>query len=399
MAQIKEKNVLITAKAYKMLIEEYNFEPNQLLAKIPSNGVKINSPKSGRFISIGSVSYMALLETYNENELLMRRDGYIISPESHNSIKVFGKTFNNLINSKQYTLMELLSIPRVKHGNTKINKELEDKMAIIEVPVNNNNIHEIGKDLFKVIDKKNNKVEKKNNKVDKKLSINKLLFNNLDSIITKNKHICIYNSAIHLQHNEENNVDTNAYYYSCHFFENGILKNYLECSEQRTIIQDFSYIYTKGKNKKVNNYVTLKEFMLNDNSNELTNIKFKNVDIMSLKILLKEKNYTDDNIKEKINKIIQDKFKLIKTNNLFKIIESHMWFESHMILLDLYSIPSRKDHANLIKGNQDYELAEGEEYEKYDDQYENFEEIKNLKTSYINDVNKYHKKLVKFIKK
>jgi hypothetical protein len=392
MAQIKEKNVLITAKAYKMLIEEYNFEPNQLLAKIPANGVKINSPKSGRFISVGSISYMSLLETYNENELLMRRDGYIISPESHNSIKVFGKTFNNLINSKKYTLIELLSIPRVKHGNTKINKELENKMAIIELPVNNDNIHETGKDLFKVTDKKINKV-------DKKLSINKLLLNNLDSIIIKNKYICIYNSAIHFQHNKENNLDTNAYYYSCHFFENGILKSYLECSEQRTIIQDFSYRYTKGKNKKVNNYVTLKDFMLNDNSNELKNIKLKNVDIMSLKILLKENSYTDDDIKEKINKIIQDKYKLIKTDKLFKIIESHMWFESHMILLDLCPNLCRKDHANLIKGNQDYELAEGEEYEKYDDQYENFEEIKNLKASYIKDVNKYHKKLVKFIKK
>src|SRR6516162_4571898 len=105
----KEKNVLITPQAYRMLIDEYHFQPSQLLAKLPKSDVKINSPKTGRFIGVGSTTYMNLLKTYTEEELMLRRSGEIVSPETKLPIKVFGKTFNNLLT--KYTLNDLLTKP------------------------------------------------------------------------------------------------------------------------------------------------------------------------------------------------------------------------------------------------------------------------------------------------
>src|SRR5438445_5513676 len=111
----KEKNVLITGKAYKMLIDEYHFQPSQLLTKLPKSTTKINSPKTNRFILIGSTTYMNLLNHYTEEELLLRRDGYIASPETELPIKVFGKTFMTLC--PKFNLNQLLSLPRIARVN------------------------------------------------------------------------------------------------------------------------------------------------------------------------------------------------------------------------------------------------------------------------------------------
>jgi hypothetical protein len=306
----KEKNVLITPQAYRMLIDEYHFQPSQLLAKLPKSDVKINSPKTGRFIGVGSTTYMNLLKTYTEEELMLRRSGEIVSPETKLPIKVFGKTFNNLLT--KYTLNDLLTKPRINQ----LTNEVPKQPIILNQQVKNKKLNEV-------------------------------IINNL--IATKS--VAVFSEAKY----------QDGFYYSCYFFNEGQCQNFTESVEYKGETHEFDYNYVK-REANIKTIEELKQYMSDENSNELTNIKIVTIDLMSY--LCYDKTF---DCMKRINK----KYKAFKkTNDLNHLINHHLWFESHARLLNL-----------------DKKLSINESMEDE-------EAINNVKTTLRKEVKKYYKMLV-----
>src|SRR5260370_357748 len=181
------KNVLITAKAYNLLLTEYGFKDTDLLAKLPKSEIKINSPKTLRFIYVNGTTYMNLLKEYTEEELLKRQEGFIISPSTGKKIKLFGKAFMSLITNNNYILDDLLKL------------RIADKKDII---------------------------------------VNILDIDNINQLIkTTNNQLIIYVSAI----NKEE--DNDCCYKAAGIFNNGVLTGYYQIIEHKVTTIDVTYTY------------------------------------------------------------------------------------------------------------------------------------------------------------
>jgi hypothetical protein len=261
----RDKNVLITAQAYHMLINEYHFQPSQLLAKLPKSDIKINSPKTGRFIGVGSTTYMNLLKEYKEEELMLRRDGHILSPETQLPIKVFGKTFNLLLS--KYQLNDLLRYPRVTRG-----KQVEQPTL-------------------------NNKLMMTNNKLNKPKKLDETLINQL---------MLIFCQATY----------QTGFYYSCYFINQGQLIWFTESVEYQNE-KEFDYNHVK-RNATIKNLDELKQYIMDENAGELKDIKIKYLSIHDIKNTIKIINK-----KYKVFNQVKDLNKMIKHHLWF---ESHMRF-------------------------------------------------------------------------
>lgn len=248
----RNKNVLITAQAYNMLINEYHFQPSQLLAKLPKSDIKINSPKTGRFIGVGSTTYMNLLKEYKEEELMLRRDGHILSPETQLPIKVFGKTFNLLLS--KYQLNDLLQYPRVTRGKQ------------INLP---------------------NKLDETNNKLNTK-KLDETLINQLML-----KQVLIFCQATY----------QTGFYYSCYFINQGQLIWFTESVEYQNE-KEFDYNHVK-RNATIKNLDELKQYIMDENAGELKDIKIKDLSIDHVKKRIIDKKYKLFNQVKDLNDMIE----------------------------------------------------------------------------------------------
>jgi hypothetical protein len=360
--QKKERNVLITAKAYKMLIDEYHFQPSQLLAKLPKSNVKINSPKTNRFITVGSATFMNLLNDYTEDELMLRRDGFIESPESNLPIKVFGKTFMNLL--PKYELNTLLILPRIARGTNTTGIE---QNQVIENKVVETNIVKTLKQKMKV----------------KKLNLKKLINEkHIDDMIKTNHQMAIFSTADHVQFNEKTNQESKACYYSAYLFDDGYLNSFTECTEYRGESQEFDYYNHQRGSKNVNTCEELKIYMKTENSDELEHLIIYDIDLISQYHLMLKNGYTQEESYKKIIKLIHQHYKNLN-HNLFNVIKTHLWFETHARLMNTISMHKKlKINEQLVKG-----LDDGDEF---DDQFENFEEIINLKELLGKEIDIYY---------
>lgn len=304
---VKEKNVIITAKAYKMLIDDYHLQPSQLLAKLPKSNIKINSPKTGRFIQVGSATYMKLLQEYTEEELMLRQDGYIISPETNKLIKVFSKTFNNLLDL--HPLQTLLSLPR----QFKDGKQLP--IVKEQLPI---------KILLKDFD--------------------------INDIIKLNHQMAIFSYAQHV----------NYFYCSAHFMNDGHLIGFTEAVEHHGIEQEIVYTFNKLTLDDVTSCDTLKEEMQLNNDNKLNDINIKSIDLMSLKLFMIKSGHHEHDINKKIIKLINKKYKSLD-QKLFNVIDHHLWYNTHIRLLNKKVMFNKLSFSeNLIKKDDD-------QYEEFDE--------------------------------
>lgn len=352
----KEKNVLITPKAYKMLIEEYQFQPSQLLAKLPQSKTKINSPKTNRFILVGSKTFMNLLNDYTEEELMLRRDGYIESPESHLPIRVFGKTFLKLL--PQHDLKFLLSLPRMSRGDH--TEGIDYNTHVSQLPI-------------------------KKIKGDKKI----LKDEELNQLILHDNQLIVFSRAEHVQVNGKNDKKSTAFYCSAYFFNKGSLNSFTECIEYRSESEEFDYIYNQRGSPDVTTCEQVKLYMNDENSSELEKIVIYDVDLISFskKMIQNGLNvkYCQEYACQKINTF----YKKVNDKLLFNLIETHIWFESHARLIK--SIPMNKKlsiNEQLVHTLEDYDT--------YNNDYEQFEELVNLKALLIKEIDIYYKHCIDY---
>lgn len=413
----KGKNVLITYAGYEMLIRDYGVNPMLILAKPPVLEDRIKSPKTNRFIHIGSVAYMKLINEggYTEEELLLRRDGYILSPESQKLVKVFSKTFNMLLENNE--LEDLLKLPRVQRGDEKTgvdfnnvvnknkdnkdNKEnptkvvLEDEVInVSKVNIENMELKKKKKKEEKVVKEKvvkEKEVKEKVEKVDEKLGKYEKLINpkNINELITNSiTPVTVYSSATSYQTNDETREDgddrkqAHAFHCAACTFNKGELISFYEGKEYR--IEDDSVLYGSYTQNKLADKVTSlnehAEFLQNENENTLINIKIEDLDLLSMQQLLKKSK----NIKDELTEIVNTKFKEFENQEeLFKIIKLHLWFFSNAILLQC-----------PIKFTKMIEQLIGEHDES---DYENFEKIKKSKLRLRNEVHQCHEYILNYL--
>lgn len=302
-----KKNVLITASAYDMLINEYQFKPSQLLAKIPTLEDRIKSPKTNRFIHIGSVAYMKLLsDGYTEEDLLLRRDGYILSPDTKKLVKVFSKTFNVLLSN--HDIESLLKLPRLPRG---------DNNAGVEFNL-------------------------------KEFELNKKI---VDNLINSLKPIIVYTSSLFCQSDDDETC--NAFQCAASIFNQGELISFYEAKEYRIHDDALSYNFYKQNplEPKVNNMDEHFDFLLLQNERSLINIKLEEIDLLSMYHLTN---------KPEVLKILKEKYKLFqKEEAYFKMIKYHVWFISNASLMKL-NVKFTKIIEPLIDINDD------RDYEKFD---------------------------------
>lgn len=342
---METKNVLITAQAYNMLINEYHFTPEQLLAKLPSKDIKINSPKTGRFIQYGGRTYRGLLDDYSAEELYKRRDGYIISPLSRAPVKVLGKTFNTLLVT--YALEDLLMYPRVTRGGKAIN---EDKML-------ENNKEGALLLMAPDITLKSNVMKD----ITSKSNINKLIKNK--------KKIILYVSAVNNEKNEDK--ECNCLYEGAVIFEGGKLVCMYEAIEHKLVTEDLEYKMENRIPDTIEDYDKLLTFLCEYNEDFLTKMKIYAVS-------------------EKVDKeVVETKYKeAVKCTKYIELIKLHMWFVTHV---DLISQGRKRFiiNARLSKGNR--ELYD--ESESFDDNYEQFKDVIENKQLLMKEIKDLYTKL------
>lgn len=426
----KGKNVLITYTAYEMLINDYKIPPMQLLAKPPVLEDRIKSPKTNRFIHIGSVAYLKLLneEGYTEEQLLLRRDGFILSPDTQKLVKVFSKTFNMLLES--HSLEELLKLPRVQRGDEKIgvgfnnivNKEnkpgnpeltkvvVEDEVINLDnMPLKKkkekNDKEEKKEKPVKDIKKKEEKKEKKEKKEEKKekQEVNENIKENIkenrfsklmtpktinDLIVNSITPVTVYSSATSYQTNDEDINDgeerkqAHAFHCAACTFTKGQLTSFYEGKEYRIYDNSILYgSYTHGPlAEKVTSLNEHTEFLQNENENTLINIKIDDLDLLSLQQLLKK----NKNVKEELIDMVNDKFQEFESNEqLFKMIKLHLWFISNAILLQC-PIKFTKMIEQLVNENDETD-------------YENFEKIKKAKLRLQDETKNCHQYIINYL--
>lgn len=331
------KNVLITSQAYNMLINEYNFKPEQLLAKLPPSDLKINSPKTGRFIQYGGRTYKDLLSDYSAEELYKRRDGYIISPLSQAPVKVLGKTFNTLL--IKYKVDDLLMYPRVTRGG----KAVE-------------NI------IFNVSNTKLLMPPKIPAKMTYKHAIN--------DFIKSKKNIILYISAVNNEKNDDK--ECACLYAAAVIFEGGKLICMYEAIEHKLVTEDLEYKMENRIPDLIEDYDGLLKFLCEYNEDFLTKMKIHSV------------SYSVD------KEVVEEKYKeAIKCTKYVDLIKLHMWFVTHVDLMN----EKRKRfiiNARLTKGNKDLY----DESESFDDNYEHFKDVVENKQRLMKDIKDLYTKLI-----
>lgn len=359
----KNKNVLITAAAYEMLINDYQFKPSQLLAKLPTLEDRIKSPKTNRFIHIGSAAYMNLLSNgYTEEDLLLRRDGYILSPVTSKLVKVFSKTFNGLLD--HYVLEDLLKLPRIQRGDNKVGIDFNNVTTKKTKLIINNEI----------IDVSNIKI---NNKI-----VDNLIANSIMPII-------VYTSSIFIQTNEDiegcEPKTCKAFHCAASIFNKGELISFYEAKEYRIHDDALSYNFYKQNplDTKVTNMDEHFNFLLLQNERSLINTKLEEIDLLSIYSLNKNKS--------EIMKILNSKYKAFEyENTYFQIIKYHVWFISNASIMKL-NVKFTKIIEPLINVN------DVEEGSVSFDEYEKFDKIIQSKNKLIEDIKMYYIQMVEYI--
>ncbi|HSW77035.1 MAG TPA: hypothetical protein VLG50_08305 [Candidatus Saccharimonadales bacterium] len=285
------KNVLITAKAYHMLINDLGFKPHQLLAKLPKSEERIKSPKSNKFIHINTKTYRSLLTEYNEDDLLLRRDGYIKSPKSDRLVKVFSKSFNKLLIN--YELNELLKLPR-QHENHY--ESLEERIQLIKSKqcINNNTV---------------------------------IITPNMVDDLIKKRDIILYTKSMY--HQTEDDISYDTIYRAACVFKNGHALYFYQLKEIRMEPQEWLYIdYTLIDHQQINNFDVYQTFINNECEENLSDTTIECIDILSYDVLNPDTFHQYE--------------KLSLSNKLFDIGQSHLWFLSHIRhyqLLDIKKQP------------------------------------------------------------
>jgi len=415
----KGKNVLITSVAYEMLINEYHLKPSQLLAKMPTLEDRVKSPKTNRFIHIGSNSYMKLIsDGYTEDQLLLRRDGFIVSPETSKLVKVFSKTFNMLLT--QYELDDLLKLPRVKRGDNKVGVDFN-----ITNTANNDNKNNITnneeKEIKEIKIKKNkeekeikikkNKEEKKEKKeeneiiiidnviipqVKKPLLLTKIVNKKSidDLILNSITPLIVFTSGDFYQTNEEFKRNDDEPFKDCHAFhcaagvyKKGELTSYYEAKEYRMDDDSLTYnYYIQGElENKVKNMDDYLEFLYINNERSLINIVIVEIDLLSLYQLLNKK-YNHVKAKNEIVNILNLKLKEFQNQTeLFKIVKLHTWFISNAQLMQV-NVKFTKIIDSLIGPNDETD-------------YENLNHIVKSKQRLSFEINYYYKEINNYIQK
>jgi hypothetical protein len=331
-AKMENKNVLITAKAYNMLINEYNLKPEQLLAKLPQLDIKINSPKTGRFIQYGGKTYRDLLSLYSAEDLHKRRNGYIISPLSRAPVQVFGKTFNTLLTN--YALDDLLLYPRVSRGG---------KMIVTPLTI------------------------KDNIKINTKLLLGPKI--SIDELIKSKKKVILYISALNKEKNDDK--ECVCMYEAAVIFENGTLISMYEAIEHKLVTEDLEYKMENRIPDIVEDYEGLLKFLCEYNEDFLTNLKVY------------------DNAYEVDHKMVEQKYQdVLGCTKYIDLIKLHMWFITHV---DLVSEKRKRFiiNARLTKGNK--ELYD--ESESFDDNYEHFKDVIENKQLLMKEIKGFYKLL------
>lgn len=358
MTTIKRKNVLITADAYDMLINEYKLKPSQLLAKMPVLEDRIKSPKSNRFIHIGSVSYMKLLSDYTEEELLLRRDGYILSPETEKLVKVFSKTFNALL--EKHELETLLKLPRLKRGDVKVGVDFNQPIKT-------------DKPKVKIV-LEDEVIEKEINYTSKKC-INNLIAKSVTPV-TLFVSSTSYQTNADDKDEDEELKNCHAFHYASSTFSQGELVSYFESKEIRFVDDILLYNqYTQNPlAPKVSNLDDYLAFLATENENTLINIKVEEIDLLSMYNLLKNK--------EEIIRLLNNKYNQDK-KQLFNIVKLHTWFICHAKLIQPVRFSRICEHLIIDE----------------DSNYESFESVLKTKEKLCHEIDQYYTQILDFFQK
>lgn len=353
----KEKNVLITGKAYRYLIDELGLNPEDLLAKLPVEKDRIKSPKTNKFIHIGSSTYMKLLADYKKEDLLLRRDGFIHSPDSTNLIRVFGKKFNQLLSKAnedaKYSLENMLKQPRIKRGNDEIGVKYNTE------PVKEKINEKV--EILKQLKKENDKTPK----VVEKFTLNK---KKVDELIKTNEPILVFNSANYKQYDEERDKHTNGFFTTAALFREGKLQCFYEAKEYKVGTDEFEYIFQHkvfGETTTVDQY---NKYLYEDNDDSLINIKLEDIDLKSMAKFVN---------KEKIFNIIHKKSTV--EGKFYDVVTKHLWFLIHMRLFNL--IEAKKHLINI----------------QLEDNYEESIDVINCKEQLIEEIEEYKEKLINYV--
>ncbi len=357
----KQKNVLITAQAYNFLINELGLKPSELLAKMNVEEDRIKSPKSNKFIHIGSNTYMKLLKEYKEEELLLRRDGFIHSPESTNLIRVFGKKFNQLLlkSEDKYKLENMLKLPRIQRGNDVTGVKYNDYF--------NQNNEKVNEKINILKETKKQHDEKKNEAVFEE-NLNK---DNINHLIKKEP-VVVFSSATLNQYDEENDVHSKCYYNAAGFFNQGKLSALYEAKELRDGIDTFDNALLKiyGDHTNIDQF---HKYINDENEENIVNPKIESIDLFSIQKLT-NKNYAIKILKEKYES--QD-------YHYFNIASLHMWFTTHALLLNIIPRNQVRNISIMLK------MEEDDQYEKFINTIETKEKMKKEIDHYYNQLLEY----------
>ena len=366
----KAKNVLITLTAYDYLINELGLKPSFLLSKMPKDEDRIKSPKSNKFIHIGTGTYMKLLTEYTEEELLLRRDGFIHSPDSTNLIRVFGKTFNALLlkasEDPKYSLENLLKNPRVQRGNDMTGVKYNDMNKV------NEKVEHLKRQHEKIY------VDKTFKNINYKKLFSK---KNIDQLIQSGEPIIIYTSAIYKQFDEERDRHCDGFYYAAGCF-NDKLVSFYEAKELRIGSDELEYHFQKrvaGETTTIDQY---ERFLFEYNDESLHECKIESIDLLSLSRLLNDKAALIDMLNKQY----------IEKNSYFDIVSQHLWFFTNAKIMKIIKEDKKVSITQrLVKGLND------SEDEEYNDQYENFEEIINSKKQLRKEIEVFYEQILNYI--
>jgi len=365
---MSSKNVLITAKAYQMLLE-LGFQPHQLLAKQTKLDDRIKSPKSQKFIHIGTKAYMTLLNEFTEDTLLLRRDGYIKSPTSDKLIKVFSKTFNQLAETS--SVENLLKLPREIKGDKRIGVQfnvhretLEERVALLKSSAAANasllKKGEVSKRAFvdsnadaKHICVDPNTVEKQSTS----LPIDKVKTIHLESIVTPKSidhliktyphDMMMYTTAIHPQTeyvDEEEEVvydvkQVNGYHATGCLFNNQKAVGF--CSVHEDVEhedQQLEYIDVHRMTDKIKTTKQYEKYLNTFYNDPLDHFHVEGVDLRALHYMLSQQGFESHVIQKTLLDQIHHHD---KNNTLSSLCQSHLWFLSNARLFKLANRDNR----------------------------------------------------------
>ena len=389
------KNILITPKAYNALITDLQFQPHQLLAKRAKSDIRIKSPKTKVFIHVGSRTYNELLKDYTEADLLKRRDGFIKVGERR-PIKVFSKSFNKLLD--EYELDELLSLPRIDKNNKKNNKnkkKLDDENA---------KALETLEERIRIILSRSNITT---DTTKKQIDMTSLLTEtDINSLIKSQPRVCVFITAIYHQEEDleedvdedveedvedvkkiedENNIERRQYrcfYASSCTFDNGTLSSFNQIKEIRMEPPELLIIDSTKGYPNVNKCHRLSKALNGECDDCLHDMEYTDIDIASTYTLLKNNDYSVEDIKNYLTSSINTHYQTMKTDVLFDMTNAWLWFLTNARCLDLINTKVRKMTALPLDAEEGFEMSE---------------KVIAYKMSLINEVNDLKVKLVEYV--